>query len=599
MADTNVVQKDLGPVSAYAIAVKHGYKGTEEEWAALQIASAENAKAADASAKEAAETLAAVHETVEQETNAAVAAVNNQETASIQSVQDAAQTAAAQQEEAIAAKGQEVLATIPEDYTKLGQDVAALTEEIADNGEKIGRIDNVVFQRSINIYNPALQTAETISPHYWKDGSPWYEQEGGSTSYDASINATAPIPMDSGKTYTAGCVPPVLGTVVLPWVVNESLDTGIMFFDKNDTYLGKSEEATFTTPAGTKYARYNYSKGAGVNLTRMNPCMMIVEGDTLPDVYTPYYCKGIDEKVMELEEYHKPINAVIKNGDTYTVLSKAFGDTYVARSFGRIGANGLFELKGLGYGRYDNENYTEEYTVFNNYISDFIGPLSIGRWNETDGYEGGQWSGGNHSVTVDGVTYRTAKESSFSAYCDGEDITNAADGVYHGRATFVCVNDLYYPQTITDNAFTDATKAIEERRTYSIDGEDMCVDVHLLFLDKVGVISYYGMQYPYSINAFSSIYIEGMEKTYAKSDIVSPTYFDKPSSVYVINAGDGWTHEMILNQCGIANREKLKLERYGYGNFSNGKIYQQLIERWHSEVGQELAWSGVYRIKHV
>ena len=138
MADTNVVQKDLGPVSAYAIAVKHGYKGTEEEWAALQIASAENAKAADASAKEAAETLAAVHETVEQETTAAVAAVNNQETTSVQAVQDAAQAAAAYQEERIAVKGEQTLASIPDDYTKLGQDVAALTEEIDELNDAVG-----------------------------------------------------------------------------------------------------------------------------------------------------------------------------------------------------------------------------------------------------------------------------------------------------------------------------------------------------------------------------------------------------------------------------------------------------------------------------
>ena len=149
MADTNVVQKDLGPVSAYAIAVKHGYNGTEEEWAALQIASAENAKAADASAKEAAETLAAVHETVGQETTAAVAAVNDQETASVQAVQDAAQAAAAYQEERIAVKGKQTLASIPDDYTKLGQDVAALTEDIEKTtifGQKSGgsvRCDDV------------------------------------------------------------------------------------------------------------------------------------------------------------------------------------------------------------------------------------------------------------------------------------------------------------------------------------------------------------------------------------------------------------------------------------------------------------------------
>lgn len=49
----NVV-KDLGAVSAYALAVKHGYKGTEEEWATLQVASADNAASAAQSATAAA-----------------------------------------------------------------------------------------------------------------------------------------------------------------------------------------------------------------------------------------------------------------------------------------------------------------------------------------------------------------------------------------------------------------------------------------------------------------------------------------------------------------------------------------------------------------
>lgn len=49
-----MIQKDLGPVSAYALAVQQGYEGTEEEWATVQMACAQNAELA-AEAKEAAE----------------------------------------------------------------------------------------------------------------------------------------------------------------------------------------------------------------------------------------------------------------------------------------------------------------------------------------------------------------------------------------------------------------------------------------------------------------------------------------------------------------------------------------------------------------
>lgn len=472
-------------------------------------------------------------------------------------------------------------------------------KEIASLSETVERIGSIVFCGSNNLYNPSMQTEETISPHYWTNGTPYYTQEGGSTFYDADINATAPISMAEERTYTVGCVPPILGTVVLPWDVGGSFATGIMFFDENDVYLGKSQKGTFVTPAGTRYARYNYAKGAGVSLKAMNAAMMIVEGNTLPDTYSPHNCIDIGKRIKDLENRTLPMDVVIKSRDTYTVVSPIYKENCVARKFGRIGANDLFEIHSIGYGKLNGGTYTETAAVFKNYASDFIGPVSIGRWDENKGFENGIWSGGNHSITVDGIAYKTARESSFAAYCDGVDITNSADGIYFGKVTFVCINDLYYPQTITDDAFINATKAIEETRTYTICGEDMKVDVHLRFLDTVGVVSYYGMQYPYNISAFSSFYIEGMEKTYTKEDIVSPTYFTSPSNMYVINAANGWTHEMILNAYGLANREKLSKKIYGYGNFSNGKLYQQLIDTWHFEVGQEVAWSGNYRISHV
>lgn len=49
-----VIEKDLGPVSAYAVAVAHGYTGTEAEWEALIANSAINAQSAGASATAAA-----------------------------------------------------------------------------------------------------------------------------------------------------------------------------------------------------------------------------------------------------------------------------------------------------------------------------------------------------------------------------------------------------------------------------------------------------------------------------------------------------------------------------------------------------------------
>lgn len=62
-----VIEKDLGPVSAYAVAVAHGYTGTEAEWEALIANSAINAQSAGASATAAA---ASAQEAAQQKTQA-------------------------------------------------------------------------------------------------------------------------------------------------------------------------------------------------------------------------------------------------------------------------------------------------------------------------------------------------------------------------------------------------------------------------------------------------------------------------------------------------------------------------------------------------
>lgn len=144
-----------GPYSAYAIAVKYGYEGTEEQWIKEQEASrldakqsAEKAEAAAGraeSAQKAAESAKAdaldaigtskqgALDAVQQAQNGAVKTVTDTQTTATKAVQTAqntatgavtkAQTAATA---AVEKKGEEVLATIPEDYTNILARVAAL-----------------------------------------------------------------------------------------------------------------------------------------------------------------------------------------------------------------------------------------------------------------------------------------------------------------------------------------------------------------------------------------------------------------------------------------------------------------------------------------
>lgn len=126
----------IGPYSAYAIAVKHGYQGTEAEWAKTLIdagnnaASAAESKTAAAQSAENAATseanVAQAEERINKTVSGAVEAVAAQETKSVQAVATQEKASVA----AVTAEGERVLGTIPEDYTTLNNGVSQLKEDV-------------------------------------------------------------------------------------------------------------------------------------------------------------------------------------------------------------------------------------------------------------------------------------------------------------------------------------------------------------------------------------------------------------------------------------------------------------------------------------
>lgn len=102
--------QEIGPYSAYAIAVKYGYKGTEEEWVKEQEANRKAAEAAAAAAAQSAEDAAASSSGVAQSGQQAVQSIQNAQTAAEQAIdtakQQAVQAAQAEAEKAAASAGQ-------------------------------------------------------------------------------------------------------------------------------------------------------------------------------------------------------------------------------------------------------------------------------------------------------------------------------------------------------------------------------------------------------------------------------------------------------------------------------------------------------------
>ena len=102
--------QEIGPYSAYAIAVKYGYKGTEEEWVKEQEADRKAAEAAAAAAAQSAKDAAASASGVAQSGQQAVQSIKDAQTTALQAIdtakQDAVQAAQAEAEKAAASAGQ-------------------------------------------------------------------------------------------------------------------------------------------------------------------------------------------------------------------------------------------------------------------------------------------------------------------------------------------------------------------------------------------------------------------------------------------------------------------------------------------------------------
>ena len=93
----------------------------------------------------------------------------------------------------------------------------------------IGTLNGVIFERGINLYDPSLQTPETISPHYYVNGVPY-----SSTQFDNAYNCTALIPIEPNTTYTIGLIG---SSLTNPW--GSATQRG-WSYDANGDYISGS-----------------------------------------------------------------------------------------------------------------------------------------------------------------------------------------------------------------------------------------------------------------------------------------------------------------------------------------------------------------------
>ena len=167
-----------------------------------------------------------------------------------------------------------------------------------DEADRVQEVVDLIAIKGINLYDPSLQTEETIDPHWYVDGAP--EPSG---NYDHSYHCTAPIEIEPSKTYSMGYVPAWSDGKVLPWLPSTE---GVFFYDKYNRYISKTAEGTFTTPSNAVYMRFNYFTSVpsiSDALSAMRWRMMIVEGESLPTVYEAYHKEYfLKDLILEAEE---------------------------------------------------------------------------------------------------------------------------------------------------------------------------------------------------------------------------------------------------------------------------------------------------------
>ena len=440
----------------------------------------------------------------------------------------------------------------------------ALTEEQkASWRESIGAF-GVEAKASPNLYDPSLQTPETIAPHYYVKGVP-YE----TTQYDNMWNCTAPIAVKPNTTYTVGLVPAyhyVYGStdvmIEKPW---SHAGNGVFCYDADGNFIkGYGEANTFTTPENCASIRFNYMIGQNVTLTMLSARCMLVEGTALPTVYEPYGTSNsatgianvLSANGLSHYEYKNDVLTVIQNG-TKTV-------------YGYHGNNGIMMCKGYGL-----ENAYVPFTT------DILSPMIITASENADGdlEDTYRLTGGNHSYLQTSGT-PTANTVLVEVFADGKPAEESGlfnTLVLHARHEVQAWN------TTKEDGTGRAVLIEDDYITW--DGKRMNVEIHLTPTEAVVISVYYGLQLAEinSCNVYGSM---------VKKNIASGGYSDEVP-YYIEGICDGFRIRMHLDETGLGEYTyNTSAVKYSTNDYK--KAYFRPIGEGHSFTADDCLWLRGY-----
>lgn len=268
-----------------------------------------------------------------------------------------------------------------------------------------------------------------------------------------------------------------------------------------------------------------------------------------------------------------------------------FGEKALIRLFKREGGNNLFQFSALYVGDVSDQGVSIESTIAIN-GTDTVGPISILRQG-VDG--GGEFSGGWHTVTVDGVVCPTAEQERLDLKINGKSIIGE-NGLHYGECIATAINKLYFPQTVTGTDLSGATQAIEETVIYTLNDKMSARVIHNYKADT-RVILYYGLQ---AVRiGFDSILLPDNEKFLNFSDMSSDLTLPKAESLMSLKNSD-WTYDLSIKGFGLAKYEHNGGTRYGVLPKNTKKVYWILMDGSYEYTfitsGTVLSWEGTWNI---
>ena len=362
-----------------------------------------------------------------------------------------------------------------------------INDELLSAENDIEELKDSLIMVSGNLYNPALQTPQTISPHYFFAGEPY-----SSTQFDSIWNCTALIEIEPNTKYTVGLVPDIDG-VTKPW---NAAGAGGFFYDSQGNHINNEDFATntFTSPMAAKYFRFNYQIINGFSLNELNARCMLVKGDTLPAVYEPYGTVTIPDKIEEIEKLKsvKPI-WYKRTGTNVEVGYSYSNDKDIIVTFKKFGGNNLIDLykaetisKGSDYG-------TATRTTLWENPSDCFSPYVVGAVNNIDGDETSQtFTGGQHQYNNQGSgSTPTARTTDVNVYADNKEVNDGGSG-YADCLCVVWENRVQgYNTKKSDGTGREIIKVIHYAE---FDGVDIKVRTDIYPLEDVSMYTFYGFQ---------------------------------------------------------------------------------------------------------